>query len=177
MEFRDMKDELERAEQGQPEGPGLEKRVQDAREARPPSPRAGDPPDNGDGDEGGPGTFRGYDTGRNGEIRTLTESQGMYSVASAEFYRQDGTHYVDGTASYKVVDGAGQIERLVAPTPLTEYALLKEVGEGASAQGADRLRVWVPGDNTSAGNRWLGKGFHPTEPDPGAGGVFWERPL
>lgn len=175
MEIHHMKDELERAEQDLPEDPGLEKRVRDAREARPEAAGAGGPP--GDGGEGRPGTFRGYDMGRNGEIRTSTESKGMYSVASAEFFGRDGTHQVDGTACYKVADGAGQIESLTAGTPLTENALLKEVGEGASAQGADRLRVWVKDDDPSAGSRWLGKGFHSTERDPGAKGVFWERPL
>jgi len=47
--------------------------------------------------------------------------------------------------------------------------------EQAQAQGADRLRVWVQDGDSAAEQRWLSQNFQPTERDPNARGVFWER--
>jgi hypothetical protein len=64
-----------------------------------------------------------------------------------------------------------------APNHGTESALLKEVSEQARAQGADRLHVWVQDGDSAAEQRWLSHNFQPTERDPNARGVFWERPV
>jgi len=115
-----------------------------------------------------------------GEVRTsVVQEGGLHSVAQAEVFRRDGTTDVAGTVRYTAAGGEATLygDAFIAANHGTEWALLKEVGEQARAQGADRLRVWVSDDDQDAGTRWLHHGFQPTERDPGARGVCWERCL
>ena len=139
----------------------LERRVRKAEEAR-------------------PGTFRYYDTELGGEVRTSVAQEGdLYSVTQAKVFRPDGTSNVVGTARYTVAGNEATLDNthFIASSHGVESGLLKEVSEQARAQGANRLRVWVPDDDQGTGTRWLRHGFQPTERDPGARGVHWERPL
>jgi len=162
---------------------GLERRIRRAEDveaaggAPPGDGGVGSPP----GDSARPGTFRYSDAEQlGGEVRTsVPQRGGFYSVAQAEVFRRDGTSDVVGTARYSVAGSEATLDgrTFIAPNHGTEWALLKKVGEQAQAQGADRLRVWVPDGGQDAETRWLRRGFQPTERDPGARGVHWERPL
>jgi len=66
---------------------------------------------------------------------------------------------------------------MIAQNHSTESALLDEVSQQARTQGADRLSVWEPDSNSDAGKRWSRHGFQPTERNPEAAGVTWEKPL
>lgn len=128
--------------------------------------------------EARPGTFRYYDMELGGEVRTsMAQEGGLYSIAQAEVFRSDGTSKVVGTARYTIAGGDATLTHCVANNSGTESALLREVSEQARAQGTNRLRVWIPDDDQGARRRWPRHGFQPTERDPGAHGVYWERPL
>jgi hypothetical protein len=125
------------------------------------------------------GTFRSYDMNRNGEIRTTSSgSDSLYQEAQATFYGRDGDVQTVGTARYSVEMGEAKLypDRFQAPDTQTETALLSEVSEQARAQGADKLTVWV-NDEGGDPDRWLRRGFQPTERDPDAKGVFWQKQL
>ena len=93
--------------------------------------------------------------------------------------RPDGTSDVVGTARYTVAAGEATLDgtSFTAPNYGTESALLSEVSEQARAQGADRLRVWAPDGDSFAERRWQLHGFQPTERDPHARGIYWDRPI
>lgn len=161
MEFRDVSDNPEKMSKEAFDSRALERRVQEAEEVR-------------------PGTFRYSDAGLGGEVRTSVEQQGgAYNVAKAEVYRPDGTSEVVGTARYSVAGGEAKLhgEQFNARNHGTESALVKEVSEQARAQGAGRLRVWVPDGDSSAASRWQRHGFQPLERDPDARGTHWEKQL
>ena len=156
---------------------GLERRIRRAEDVE--AAGGATPGDGGDGsppgDSARPGTFRYSDAELGGEVRTsVPQRGGFYSV-----FRRDGTSDVVGTARYSVAGSEATLDgrTFIAPNHGTEWALLKKVGEQAQAQGADRLRVWVSDEDQDTGTRWLRHGFQPTERDPGARGVHWERPL
>jgi GNAT superfamily N-acetyltransferase len=162
MELRDVSEKPEIIGQDSFDKRALERRLQGAEDVR-------------------PGTFRYSDAGLGGEVRTSVEREGsLYSIAKAEVFRPDGTGEVVGRARYSVAAGEATLYddiHFTARNHGAESALLKEVGEQAKAQGADRLRVWVRDGDSAAERRWLSHGFQPTERDPGARGVHWERPL
>ena len=161
MEIRDVSEKPEITGQDSFDSRSLEQRLQQAEDVR-------------------PGTFRYSDAGLGGEVRTSVEREGgVYNVAKAEVFRRDGTHEVVGTARYSVAGGDATLydTQFSARTHGTESALLKEVTEQARAQGADRLRVWVRDGDSVTEQRWLSHNFQPTERDPNARGVFWERPV
>jgi hypothetical protein len=158
MEFRDISNKPEITATDSLDSRALERRLQEAEDIR-------------------PGTFRYSDAGLGGEVRTSVEWEGgVYNVAKAEVFRSDGTSDVVGTARYSVAGGEATLDHTTfnAPNHGTEWALLKEVSERARAQGAGRLRVWVPDGDATAERRWLSHGFQPAERDPNAGGVHWE---
>ena len=127
-----------------------------------------------------PGTLHYSDGGLGGEVQTsVAQEGGLCYIAKAEVFRRDGTHEVVGTARYSVAGGDATLydTQFSARTHGTESALLKEVTEQARAQGADRLRVWVRDGDSVTEQRWLSHNFQPTERDPNARGVFWERPV
>jgi len=159
MEFRDATDKPEITGQDSLDRQALERRVQEAEDVR-------------------PGTFRYSDAGLGGEVRTSVDRQGgTYNVAKAEVYRPDGASEVGGTARYSVAGGEAKLhgEQFNARNHSTESALVKEVSEQARAQGAGRLRVWVPDGDSTAESRWQSHGFQPLERDPDAQGTHWER--
>jgi hypothetical protein len=161
MEFQDMSEKPEITGQDSFDSRALERRLQDAEDVR-------------------PGTFRYSDAELGGEVRTSVEREGgIYNIAKAEEFRRDGTHEVVGRARYSIAGGEATLydDQFTAPNHGTESALLKEVSEQARAQGADRLRVWVRDGGSVAERRWLSHNFQPTERDPNAQGVFWERPV
>jgi GNAT superfamily N-acetyltransferase len=158
MEFRDAAEKLEIAGQDSIDSRALERRLREAEDAR-------------------PGTFRHSDVELGGEVRTsVAQEGGLYNVAKAEVFRPDGTSDAVGTARYSVAGGEATLDgsTFIAPNHGTESALLSEVSERARAQGADRLRVWVP-DGDPAEQRWQSHGFLPAERAPNARGVYWER--
>lgn len=180
MEFRDVSDNPEKMSQEAFDSRALERRVQEATDvtAAGGSPPGGDGPPDGDDPSSRPGTFRYYDMNMDGEVRTSVEQQGgIYDVAEAKVYHRDGTSEVVGTARYSVAGGEAQLhgEQFNARNHGTESALMKEVSEQARAQGAGRLRVWVPDGDSTAASRWQRHGFQPLERDPDARGVYWER--
>ena len=161
MEIRDVSEKPEITGQDSFDSRALEQRLQQAEDVR-------------------PDTFRYSDAGLGGEVRTsVAQEGGLYSIAKAEVFRPDGTSDVVGTARYTVTAGEATLDgtSLIAPNFRTESALLKEVSEQARAQGADRLRVWVRDGDSVAERRWQSHGFQPTERDPNARGVHWERPV
>ena len=162
MEIRDVSEKPEIAGQDSFDSRALERRLQQAEDVR-------------------PGKFRYSDAGLGGEVRTsVAQEGGLYSIAKAEVFRPDGTHEVVGRARYSVAGGEATLyddALFNARNHGAESALLKEVSEQARAQGTDRLRVWVPDDDPTAGRRWLPHNFQPTERDPNARGVHWERPV
>lgn len=130
---------------------GLERRIRRAEDVEA---AGGAPPgDGGDGfppgDSARPGTFRYSDAELRGEVRTsVPQKGGFYSVTQAEVFRRDGTTDTVGTARYSVAGSEATLysDALVAPNYAAEGALLQEVSVQARAQGADRLRVWLPAD-------------------------------
>jgi len=161
MQIRDVSEKPEIAGQDSFDSRAMERRLQQAEDVQ-------------------PSKFRYYDMELGGEVRTSVERKGgLYSIAKAEVFHPDGTSDVVGTARYTVAAGEATLDgtSLIAPNFRTESALLKEVGEQAKAQGADRLRVWVQDGDSVAERRWLSHNFQPTERDPHARGVFWERPV
>ncbi len=161
MEIRDVSEKLEIAGQDSFDSRALERRLQQSEDVR-------------------PAKFRYSDAGLGGEVCTSVEREGgLYSIAKAEVFRRDGTHEVVGRARYSEAGGEATLydTHFTARNNGTESALLSEVSEQARAQGANRLRVWVPDDDPTAERRWLSHGFQPTERDPNARGVHWERPV
>lgn len=182
MRFRDVSDEPEITGSDSFDHRALERKIRRAKEVEA---AGGAPPgDGGDvppsGDSARPGRFRYSDAELGGEVRTsVAQEGGLYSVAQAEVFRPDGTTKPAGKAYYTVAGSEATLDdrTFIASNHGTESALLKEVGEQAQAQGADQLRVWVRDDDPDAGTRWLRHGFQPTERDPGAAGIHWERRL
>jgi hypothetical protein len=131
-------------------------------------------------EEAQPSTLRCYNMELGGEVRTsVTREDGLYSIAESEVPRPNGTSEVVGKAQYTLASGEATLDntQFTARNYWVESALLRKVSEQASLQGANRLRVWIPDDDQGARTRWLRHGFQPTERDPGARGVYWERPL
>lgn len=128
-----------------------------------------------------PGTFRYSDTHRGGEVRTSTDNpSGVQSLASAEVLQRDGSSDVVGTARYSVAAGEAKLYggSVTAANFGVEEALLDEISQQTRAQGVDRLRVWVPDSDPSAGQHWGSHGFYPAgERHPGAQGSHWEKGL
>jgi hypothetical protein len=161
MEFRDLTDKPENTSQDSLEKPALERRLQEARPAR-------------------PGTFRYSDAELGGEVRTSVGREGgVHAIAQAEVFRPDGTSETVGTARYSISGGDATLDstHFVAPNYGTESALLSEVSKQAREQGASRLRVWVADDDPGSAQRWQSHGFQPTERAPQAAGTHWERPV
>jgi len=158
------KNELERPDQLQPEafdGRALDNRLQEAADAR-------------------PGTFRYSDRALGGEVRTsVPQDGGIYSEAQAEVYRRDGSVDTVGTARYSVAGDSATIHNqpFVAANEGVKNALVSEISEQARARGATRLRGWAPDGDQDAVQRWQSLGFQPTQPDGGAPGTYWERPI
>jgi GNAT superfamily N-acetyltransferase len=171
MELRDITDKPEDSGTDSFDKLALERRLQRAKDV---APAEGDPPD---GDDDPSATFRYYDMDLRGEVRTsVSQEGGLYNVAQAQLFREGTPIDVVGTARYSVAGGEATLDHTTfnAPNHGTEWALLKEVSERARAQGAGRLRVWVPDGDATAERRWLSHGFQPAERDPNAGGVHWE---
>lgn len=123
------------------------------------------------------GTFRAYDMNQNGEIRTTTSgSEGLYPEAQATLYGRDGEVRPVGTARYSIEMDEAKIypDSFQTSDSQTENALLSEVSEQAQAQGVDKINVWVK-DEGGDPQRWARHNFHPTDRDPGAKGVFWQK--
>ena len=161
MEIRDVSEKPEITGQDSFDSRALERRLQQAEDVR-------------------PGTFRYSDAGLGGEVRTsVAQEGGLYSIVKAEVFRLGGTSDVVGTARYTVAAGEATLdgESFAAPSHGTESALLSEVSEQARAQDAERLRVWVRDGDSFAERRWQLHGFQPTERDPHAQGVYWDRPV
>ena len=120
----------------------------------------------------------GRDMELGGEVHTsVAQEGGLYSIAKAEVFRPDGSSDVVGTVRYTVAGSETILygDTLVTPNYGTEAALLQEVSWQAQSKGAHRLRVWIPDGSPYAEKRWLRHGFLPTERDPGARGVHWQR--
>jgi hypothetical protein len=125
------------------------------------------------------GTFRSYDMGRNGEIRTTTSgSDGLYPEARATLYGRSGEVRLLGTTRYSIEMDEVKIypDRFQAVDVKTEDALLSEISEKGRAHGATKLSVWVE-DERGDPQRWIQRNFFPTERAPGAQGVFWQKRL
>lgn len=129
-------------------------------------------------EEAQPDTFRYYDMelGDNVHISVAREG-GLYSIAQAEVFSGDSTSELVAWVKYTVAGDEATLVDTRFATPWIDSALLRKVSEQARAQGANRLRVWVPDDDQVTRTRWLRRGFQPTERDPGARGIYWERPL
>jgi len=155
---------IEQPEQAQPEtidSRALEKRVQEAVEAR-------------------PGTFRYFDKVLGGEVHTSVWRQGdIWTGVKAEVYRRDGSVQTVGTARYSVSGEGATIHNqpFVYANEGVKNALLSEISEQARARGATRLQGWAPDGDTDAAQRWQRLGFQPSQRAPGASGVFYERPI
>jgi hypothetical protein len=161
MEFQDLTDKPEITNRDSLDKLALERRLQEAEPAR-------------------PGTFRYSDAELGGEVRTsVAQEGGIYALAQAEVFHRDGTSEIAGTARYSIAGGEATVDaaHFFAATSGVESALLSEIGEQGRAQGANRLRVWVPDGEAPPAGDWLRRGFHPGERDPGAAGVYWEKPL
>lgn len=159
MEFRDLTDRPETKSGDSLDRQALDRKLWQAEDAR-------------------PGKFRYYDMELGGEVHTsVAQEGGLYSIAKAEVFRPDGSSDVVGTVRYTVAGSETILygDTLVTPNYGTEAALLQEVSWQAQSKGAHRLRVWIPDGSPYAEKRWLRHGFLPTERDPGARGVHWQR--
>lgn len=127
-----------------------------------------------------PATFRHSDSELGGEVRTsATDRGGLYETAWAEVKGRDGTTDAVGSARFTVAEGEATLDHdhFIASNGGTEWALLREVSERATEQGAQSLRVWVRDNDPQAEQRWQLRGFQPGQRDPGAAGVYWQKPL
>lgn len=161
MEFQDLTDKPEIAKRNSMDKLALERRLQEAEPAR-------------------PGTFRYSDSELGGEVRTsVVREGGMYATARAQLFHRDEMPKIVGTARYSIARGEATLDStdFIAPNYGTETALLSEIRDQARAQGASRLRVWIPDGDPAIAHRWQSHGFLPAEHDPGAAGVYWERPM
>lgn len=127
----------------------------------------------------GRGTFRSYDMKQNGEIRTTTSGKdSLFSEAQATFYGRNGKLRPSGSARYSIEMDEAKIypDRFQASDPQTENVLMSEISDNAQAQGVNKLTVWVKDEGCDP-QRWMRHNFHPTERNPGASGVFWQKKL
>ena len=160
MKIRDVSEKPEIIGQDSFDSRVLERRLQQAEEVQ-------------------PSKFPYYDVELGGEVRTsVAREGGLYNVAQAELF-QDGTPIrVLGTVQYSVAGGEATLyddTHFTARNHGTESALLREVSQQARTQGADRLRVWVQDGDSVAERRWQLHGFQPTERDPHARSIYWDR--
>ncbi len=162
MEIQDSTDKSKITTQDSIDKVDLQRKLQDAPEARPVT------------------NFRYFDRELGGEIHTSTSGQeSIQAIVTAKVVRPDGSSEMVGSTRYRVSDN----EASIVPGSFTahnygvEGALLDEVAQQSREQGADHLRVWIENGDSAAERQWLAHSFHSTEPNPGASGVHWEKPL
>jgi hypothetical protein len=126
-----------------------------------------------------PGTFRPGGAELGGELRTHVEgAKSIRPMAVAELYRPDGSATAVGTAHFSVAGNEARVEGFNGDQhPAVTGAVLDEIGDVAREQGVNSLKVFVPDNDTDAAARWRSYGFHPTDRNPGAAGIDWEKPL
>jgi len=125
-------------------------------------------------------SFRYYDLKLGGEIHTsVSREGGIDSQVQADLYRDGERMNTVGTAHYRIEGSEAIIQgdAVIAANHRVESSLLNEVSQQARDQGAERLWVWSPDNSAGDGMRWARQGFQPAERDPGAAGVYWQRPL
>lgn len=166
MEIHDGMDRPDRRMQEAQERQAIERRIRQAENVQQGDAR--------------PGNFRYSDADLGGEVHTSANPEGgVYSAAQAEVFRPDGSRDTVGTVRYAVGGGEAKLygDSMTAANYGTESALLSEVSEQARAQGADHLGVWTRDGDSAAERRWATHGFQPTERNPGAKGVQWQKRL